>query len=309
MCGWGLCIGFFSVMLLVTSWEREASPFMTFTLALFAMMFVGFDQRPQRYVQFFEHGMVLALNGATAFVPYAFIDYCQWARASPRLLVRMKTREERCTFREGDVEPVSRVLASRVEIRFEPEAITAGPTVWEAPPRPASNAADSRPGNRPVFPRVQFTLRTLLLAALVASAASGWLGIRLRRAGPQKEALDKLDSFGPHVVWTDGYVRLLSFTASPAKPGDEDLEALEALTDLRYLHLNGSNVTDAGMVHLGNLRKLEHLLLTGTQITDAGLVHLHGLTNLKHVNVANTRVTGQGVADLREAVPGVVVDH
>jgi hypothetical protein len=63
------------------------------------------------------------------------------------------------------------------------------------------------------------------------------------------------------------------------------------------------------MVHLGNLRKLEHLSLIGTRITDAGLVHLHGLKNLKRVNLIHTGVTDRGVADLRRAVPGVVVDR
>jgi hypothetical protein len=220
----------------------------------------------------------------------------------------MKTTEERCTFRDRDVEAVTGVLASRVEIRFESEALTAGPAVWEASPRAVSDASDSRLPTRPVYPRFQFTLRTLLLAALVASAASSWLGIRLRRTAPQKAALAKLDSFNPTVTWMNGYVRLLSFSSSPM-PGDDDLEPLDALSGLRYLTLNRANVTDAGMVHLGNLRKLEHLLLSGTRITDAGLVHLHGLKNLKHVNVTNTGVTDQGVADLRQAVPGVVVDH
>ncbi len=306
---WILGLGSLCVMLLVTSVDNEPNPLMTFGVALFAGIFVGIEQFPHRYVQLFEHGMVLTVERRIAFVPYACIRYCQWARGASRLLVRMKTTEERCTFRERDVQAVTRVLASRVEIRFESEALTAGPTVWEAPPRSASDADDSRRPRQPVFARFQFTLRTLLLAALVVSAASGWLGIRLGRSRQQSAALSELDSFKPNVAWTDGYVRLLDFSSSPAKPGDEDLEPLEELTGLRWLHLNRANVTDAGMVYLGNLRKLEYLSLIGTRITDAGLVHLHGLTNLKHVNVTNTSVTDQGIADLRQAVPGVVVEH
>jgi hypothetical protein len=133
--------------------------------------------------------------------------------------------------------------------------------------------------------------------------------MRVRRTGPQKAAVAKLESFKPTVTWMNGDVLLLSFSASPVQPGDDDLEPLEALTDLRYLHLDGAGVTDAGMVHLGNLRKLEHLSLFRTRLTDAGLVHLHGLENLKRVNLVFTGVTDQGVADLRRAVPGVVVDH
>ena len=253
--------------------------------------------------------MVLTVGRRIALVPYGCIRYCQWAREAPRLLVRMKTTEERCTFRQRDVEAVRRVLASRVEIRYEPEAITAGPAIREAPPGPAAKASDSRLPTQPIHPRFQFTLRTLLLAALVASAASSWVGIRDRRVGSQKAALSKFDSFNPTVAWTNGDVHVLSFSSSPVQPGDDDLEPLEALTGLRHLHLNGAKMTDAGMVHLGNLRKLEHLSLFRTRITDAGLVHLHGLENLKRVNLVFTGVTDQGVADLRQAVPGVVVDY
>jgi hypothetical protein len=305
---WILRLGLLFMLLVPFLAYEIANPLMTFDVALFAGIFVWLDHRPHRYVQLFEHGMVLSVNGRIALVPYGCIRYCQWARGAPRLLVRMQTTEERCTFRNRDVEAVTGVLASHVEIRFESESLTVGPAVCEAPPRAVSQASDSRLPPRPVYVRFQFTLRTLLLGVLVASAASSWLGIRVRRVGPQKAALAKFDSFKPTVTWMNGDVRLLSFPLSPM-PGDDDLEPLEALTGLRYLTLNHANVTDAGMVHLGNLRKLEHVLLSGTRITDAGLVHLHGLKHLKHVIVTNTDVTDQGVADLRRAVPGVVVDH
>jgi hypothetical protein len=308
-CWWSLWLFLLLVTLFVYFVDGEPIPTMTFSLALLALMFIGFERPPRGYVQLLEHGIVLAVKNRIAFVPYTFVQYCQWQRGSPRLLVRMKITDERCTFRDRDVEAVTCVLASHVEVRFESEAITLGPTIWERPPRPAPDADDSRLPTEPVFARFQFTLRTLLLAALVASAASGWLGIRVRRSGQQAAALEEIDSFRPSRTRSNGYLRSLDFSSSPSKPGDEDLEPLEALTGLRWLNLNGSNATDAGMVHLRNLRRLERLSLSGTRITDAGLVHLHGLKSLDYVDLIGTRVTGQGVADLREAVPGVVVDH
>ena len=62
-------------------------------------------------------------------------------------------------------------------------------------------------------------------------------------------------------------------------------------------------ITDAGMVHLKDLKNLEVLYLNHTRITDAGLVHLEGLTNLEYLNLEQTHVTDEGVKKLQEALP------
>ena len=56
---------------------------------------------------------------------------------------------------------------------------------------------------------------------------------------------------------------------------------------------------------LGVLRKLRNLDLRGTRVTDAGLVHLAELKDLKFVNLHGTSVKGWGVDRLKRAVPGV----
>lgn len=38
--------------------------------------------------------------------------------------------------------------------------------------------------------------------------------------------------------------------------------------------------------------------LDGTQVTDAGLVHLKGLTNLEYLYLRKTQVTDAGIAEL-----------
>jgi len=45
------------------------------------------------------------------------------------------------------------------------------------------------------------------------------------------------------------------------------------------------------------------LQLRGTEITDAGLVHLTGLTNLHTLILHGTLVTDEGVKTLQEALP------
>jgi len=49
--------------------------------------------------------------------------------------------------------------------------------------------------------------------------------------------------------------------------------------------------------------------LTGTDITDAGLVHLKGLTNLKWLFLYNTKVTDVGVAELYKTFPKLTIFH
>ena len=43
--------------------------------------------------------------------------------------------------------------------------------------------------------------------------------------------------------------------------------------------------------------------LYGTQVTDAGLVHLKELTNLRELYLDETQVTDAGVAELKQALP------
>jgi hypothetical protein len=78
---------------------------------------------------------------------------------------------------------------------------------------------------------------------------------------------------------------------------------LEEQPDLKVLVLRGTQVTDAGLVHLQGLKKLDLLHLGNTQVTDAGLSHLQGLTQLRSLDLAGTQVTEEGVSRLREALP------
>jgi len=43
--------------------------------------------------------------------------------------------------------------------------------------------------------------------------------------------------------------------------------------------------------------------LNGTQVTDAGLVHLKGMTTLEELRLYYTRITGAGIAELGRALP------
>jgi hypothetical protein len=77
-----------------------------------------------------------------------------------------------------------------------------------------------------------------------------------------------------------------------------EIGQLSELTNLEYLNLVDTAVTDAGLTHLSKLPKLGQLYLDGTAATDVGMAHLSGCTNLDSLGISNTAVTDAGLAHL-----------
>ena len=51
------------------------------------------------------------------------------------------------------------------------------------------------------------------------------------------------------------------------------------------------------------MTNLQFLLLSNTNVTDAGLVHMKALTGLRYLNLHSTKVTDAGVKKLEAALP------
>lgn len=87
------------------------------------------------------------------------------------------------------------------------------------------------------------------------------------------------------------------------KVTDDDLAMFEgdrkALTDLRYLDLRLTSVSDSGVAKLKNLKSLQTLNLFRTQLTDAGLVHVKKLTRIETLLIGGTKVSDAGLAYIR----------
>lgn len=86
---------------------------------------------------------------------------------------------------------------------------------------------------------------------------------------------------------------------SNSQTTDTDLAFLNRLP-VCYLHLDGTSITDAGLVHLRDLTRLSWIKLDDTRVTDAGLAHLEGLTRLDTLYLNNTRVTDAGLERLEK---------
>jgi len=106
---------------------------------------------------------------------------------------------------------------------------------------------------------------------------------------------------------------------------DVTLERLKNVRTLKYLDLEGTPITDAGLEHLtdlplesldvhatevsneglrhiGAMQRLRTLNLAGTNVDDDGLEHLRGLTNLRRLMLKDTGVTDDGVKSLQESL-------
>lgn len=84
--------------------------------------------------------------------------------------------------------------------------------------------------------------------------------------------------------------------------GDDFLHGIESL-NLSYLSLEGTRVTDDGLMGLSKQVTLQELILNETNVTDAGLRHLEHLSSLNLIMLSTANVTAKGVERLRQSIP------
>jgi hypothetical protein len=181
---------------------------------------------------------------------------------------------------------------------------------------------DTRKSRRRWF---QYSLRTLLLAMLLASIGMSWITIRVQRARRQKAAVEEIRKLGGEVTYDYEYPQPGpgSSWRAPQPPGlaplrnllgedfftdvvevtfhdgsrftDADLACLQAFPRLTDLTLANANVTDAGLERVRGLSNLRKLCLRGNQFTDKSLTCLQGLTSLEELVLLNTQITDAGL--------------
>lgn len=79
---------------------------------------------------------------------------------------------------------------------------------------------------------------------------------------------------------------------------DEDLPFLNQIHRLEELQLNKTQITDAGLHQLGNLKGLTLLHLSDTNITDDGLKGIRGLQKLRDLRLCRTKISDAGIESL-----------
>ena len=89
---------------------------------------------------------------------------------------------------------------------------------------------------------------------------------------------------------------------------DESLGDLHLCSQLFTLDLRGAPVTDKGIKQLTGLGNLTRLGLAETQISDAAIDSLIEIKYLENVDLSGTRTTAEGRARLIKARPGLGIE-
>lgn len=99
-----------------------------------------------------------------------------------------------------------------------------------------------------------------------------------------------------------GLPKLRSLLLADATVSSEGLRAVGRITTLENLDLRGATVDDAGVNHLGGLQRLKSIKFSGkdgrTEVTDAAMATLGQLKSLKVIALDFLPITDQGVAAL-----------
>jgi hypothetical protein len=187
--------------------------------------------------------------------------------------------------------------------------------------------------------RFQFSLRSLLLLAVVVAIPSSWLAAEVRQAKRQWAAFMTFDFPWCIYTCTDGlrgpyppsvfeftgeriadpspqpprwlrdflgycFFKEVTYVALCRNPSDAELEQIRELPQFQSLVLYDDRVSDCGLERIEGLTQLRTLSLVNTNVTDAGLEHLKGLTQLGKLSLyGNSKITDVGLRELRQALP------
>ena len=181
---------------------------------------------------------------------------------------------------------------------------------------------------------LRFDLRGLLALILFIGLVLGGTISQYRQMQIEEDVAARIQSLpggsgNNFVKWHFGRVHGAYFLV-PLNPAhfDQVADALERLSQLHELQVNGANlpsrvtqrighlaslrslsvqhmsVSDDDLRSLKRLKNLEHLELEADQITDAGLVHLRNLQRLRLLNLYNAnQITSTAMANLRAGLP------
>ena len=157
--------------------------------------------------------------------------------------------------------------------------------------------------------RIQYSLRTLLVALTVISVV---LGISVQLAWRQRDVVDAIrkktgvmvqydyqdehsrsknpsgiaaQPLGAKLLGIDMVadvvgVTVMGWERGPAPFDDTDMALVSAFSKLKYLRLDGTKVTDHGLGSLVDLRHLKSVYLRGFPVTDAGVKYIAQLPEL-----------------------------
>mgnify|MGYP001336918556 FL=1 len=113
------------------------------------------------------------------------------------------------------------------------------------------------------------------------------------------EDLIKLKPLKSNIAWLD---------IGGSQITDEGMMHLSTFHNLERIHLENTGITDNGIESLISLNKLTYLNLHGTKITNSSLEQIGEIQSLKSLYIWNTNVTEEGIKQLKEKNPNLIIE-
>ncbi len=130
----------------------------------------------------------------------------------------------------------------------------------------------------------------------VAKGSGHTLVVLKRFKTGEADTIAALKQLGADVTLDDGWASRITLRKGAIPP--DALLLLKKFTKLKSASFDDTNITDAGLAHLGDVPPLETISLKGTQVTNVGLAHLKKLINLRGLWLTNTEITDAGLVHL-----------
>jgi len=93
-----------------------------------------------------------------------------------------------------------------------------------------------------------------------------------------------------------------------ANMSDESWKIIGQCSNLTRLSIDHTNLTDARLAYLINLKNLQYLNLVGTKVSVQGMEQLKGLPKLESLYLGQTLVKGNDFGLLRKLFPKTIID-
>lgn len=173
--------------------------------------------------------------------------------------------------------------------------------------------------------RFQYSVRSLLLLVVVVALPCSWLASERQNAREQMEAMEAIKSIGgevrydydfgpdfgqeaaaepPSASWlldlvgTDFLYTFVAVDLVGPEHGDDDIIHIQGQSQLQWLNLSQTKVSDHGLASLGRLKDLRILSLSYTQVTDASLVYVAEMNKLEALSLRDTNISSKGLKHL-----------
>lgn len=116
----------------------------------------------------------------------------------------------------------------------------------------------------------------------------------------EQSAVNSIESLTPIRFKLNEAGHVVAVSATAPTMNDEAAVFLKALPELKRLHLERSNVSDATLPHIAGLNNLEAIFLDQTAVTDTGMMHLEQAHSLHELSLAQCKVGDAGMAALSQ---------